>query len=434
MARILIAGGSLGGLLAANMLLRDGHQVQVLEKARGSLDGRGAGLVTHAALLAGLTRAGVAVDASLGVTVQSRLLLDAQGHAVGGLAMPQLLTSWSRLYILLLGAFPADRYHQGVAVTAVEQSHDGVRVHTDSGKVFEAELLIASDGIRSVVRGQLAPTTLPEYAGYIAWRGVCDEALLSQHTLTTCFEHFGFALPPGEQLIGYPVAGSGNASARGQRRYNFVWYRPADAATTLRELMTDADGEHYPLGIAPHKVSWRQIGAMRTAARQLLAPQFAEMIEKCAQPFLQPINDLLSQRLAFDRVALMGDAAFVARPHVGMGVTKAAEDALALSDCIRADGATAAALQRYEALRLGPGQAVTQHARQLGAYLQAQGNSQQGHNERPTAIRDAQAVLQQTAAYFSGRKDDPAAGQAAVPTRPPPAANGQASSHSRRQA
>ena len=49
MARNLLAGGSLGGLLAANMLLRDGHEVQVLEKATGSLDGRGAGIVTHAA-------------------------------------------------------------------------------------------------------------------------------------------------------------------------------------------------------------------------------------------------------------------------------------------------------------------------------------------------------------------------------------------------
>jgi 2-polyprenyl-6-methoxyphenol hydroxylase-like FAD-dependent oxidoreductase len=434
MARILIAGGSLGGLLAANMLLRDGHDVQLLEKARGSLDGRGAGIVTHAALLEGLTRAGVIVDTGLGVTVQSRVLLDAQGEAVGSLEKPQLLTSWSRLYSLLLGAFPAERYRQGVAVTAVDQTHDGVRVHTESGTVFEAELLIASDGIRSVVRRQLAPTATPEYAGYVAWRGVCDEALLSRHTLSTCFEHFGFALPMGEQLIGYPVAGSGNATARGQRRYNFVWYRPADAATTLRELMTDADGEHYPLGIAPHKVSWRQIAAMRQAARQLLAPQFAEMIEKCAQPFLQPINDLLSERLAFDRVALMGDAAFVARPHVGMGVTKAAEDAMALADCIRTQGATAAALQSYEALRLGACQAVTRHARTLGAYMQAQDNTAPGGNDRPTAIRDAQEVLQHTAAYFSGRKDAPAAGHLAAPTLPPPTPNGQAASHPRRQA
>ena len=56
MARILIAGGSLGGLLAANMLLRDGHEVQVFEQATRSLDGRGAGIVTHAALMRGPAR------------------------------------------------------------------------------------------------------------------------------------------------------------------------------------------------------------------------------------------------------------------------------------------------------------------------------------------------------------------------------------------
>ena len=104
MARILIAGGSLGGLLAANMLLRDGHDVQVIEKAAGSLDGRGAGIVTHAALGHGLVRAGVTVDATLGVHVASRVALDAGGAVVARLAMPQVLTSWSRLYALLSAA------------------------------------------------------------------------------------------------------------------------------------------------------------------------------------------------------------------------------------------------------------------------------------------------------------------------------------------
>jgi 2-polyprenyl-6-methoxyphenol hydroxylase-like FAD-dependent oxidoreductase len=393
MARILIVGGSLGGLLVANMLLRDGHDVQ----AHGSLDGRGAGIVTHAALNRGLVRAGVAVDDSLGVRVTSRVALNAEGEAVARLTIPQVLTSWSRLYALLFGAFPTERHRPGVLVTHVEQQVDGVRVHTASGEAFEGELLIASDGIRSAVRAQFAIEAVPQYAGYVAWRGVCDEALLSNATLSTVFEHFGFGLPASEQLIGYPVAGHGNSTAPGRRRYNFVWYRPAAEHGVLRELLTDADGEHYPFGIPPNKVSWRHLGAMRQAARHLLAPQFAEILEKTAQPFLQPIFDVMSSRMAFDRVALMGDAAFVARPHVGMGVTKAAQDAMALSDCLSKHGATPAGLRAFEKQRLAPGQAVVQRGRDLGAYLQAHGQAHGFTANRSAVVRHAEDVLRDTA-------------------------------------
>lgn len=397
MARILIAGGSLGGLLVANLLCRAGHNVQLLEKATGSLDGRGAGIVTHAALCEGLLRAGAKVDDSLGVPVQSRVVLDASGQISASLALPQVLTSWSRLYALLFEVLPRECYHPGMVVTRVEALAQGVRVHTESGHVFEGDVLIASDGLRSAVRAQLAPLAVPQYAGYFAWRGVCDEAVLSRHTLATMFEHFAFGLPEGEQMIGYPVAGPANATAPGRRRYNFVWYRPAAEATGLRQVLTDADGEFHPLGIPPHKVSWRQVAAMREAARQRLAPQFAELVEKTAQPFLQAIFDVASQRLAFDRVALMGDAAFVARPHVGKGVTKAAQDAMALADCIAAHGATPQALQAYEQQRLLPGQAVVQQARDMGAYLQ----SQTLGDGAPKPLRDVAAVLRDTAVDFA---------------------------------
>ena len=391
MARILVVGGSLGGLLAANVLLRDGHDVHVLEKAAASLDGRGAGIVTHTALMEGLTRAGVVVDATIGVRVESRVALDRDGETIARLPMPQVLTSWSRLYALLQAAFPAERLHAGVAVRGVDPDRDGVRVATESGATFEGDLLVASDGIRSAVRAQYLPTTLPHYAGYVAWRGVCDESVLSQRTLATAFEHFAFGLPKGEQLIGYPVAGPANATAPGRRRFNFVWYRAADETVVLPALMTDADGVHHPLGIAPSKVSPLHIAAMREAARDLLAPQFAEILENTVQPFLQPIHDVAASRLAFDRVALMGDAAFVARPHVGMGVTKAAEDALALSAAIEVHGATPAALLAYEAKRLPAGQGVVERGRKLGAYMQSQGRG------GSSVDRDAMTVLRETA-------------------------------------
>lgn len=351
MARILVAGGSLGGLLTANLLHRAGHDVVLLEKATGSLDGRGAGIVTHRPLVTALARCGITSDAPLGVAIERRVVLDREGKTADQARIPQVLTSWSRLYAILLAVFPAERYVQGAAVSQVRQSGEGVSVQCEDGRRFEAELLVASDGIRSAVRSVLAPEVKIQYAGYVAWRGVCDESVLSRRTLETVFETFGFGLPPDEQIIGYPVAGAGNSVARGQRRYNFVWYRPAADNGALQALMTDADGQYHPLGLPPHKVDWRNVAAVRQAAREKLAPQFAEILEKTAQPFLQPIYDLSSERIAFDRIALMGDAAFVARPHIGMGVTKAAEDAMAMADSIAAHGATPQALLAFEQLR-----------------------------------------------------------------------------------
>jgi 2-polyprenyl-6-methoxyphenol hydroxylase-like FAD-dependent oxidoreductase len=389
MTRIAVVGGSLGGLMAANMLHRAGHEVTVLEKARGSLDGRGAGIVTHRPLVEALARCGLPVDAPLGVSVEQRVVLDHDGSVASRCSIPQVLTSWSRLYALLLAAFPSGRYIQGASVVRIRQSADQVTLCCEDGRTFDAELVVASDGIRSAVRAQLAPEATARYAGYVAWRGVCDEAVLSQRTLASLFNTFGFCVAPGELILGYPVAGAGNSVAVGQRRYNYVWYRPTAGESGLHALMTDADGVCYAQGIPPQKVAWRQVAAVREAARTLLAPQFAEVLEKTAQPFLQPIYDCSSSAISFGRVALMGDAAFVARPHVGMGVTKAAEDAMALTELVALHGGTPEAVQAFQDRRLQPARAVVERGRALGDYMQAQGADTAGNMARTMMLETA---------------------------------------------
>jgi 2-polyprenyl-6-methoxyphenol hydroxylase-like FAD-dependent oxidoreductase len=103
------------------------------------------------------------------------------------------------------------------------------------------------------------------------------------------------------------------------------------------------------------------------------SPLLAEIVGRVPLPLLQAITDMESPRLVFGRVALMGDAAFVARPHVAAGTSKAALDAACLVDALDASGGDIdAALVRYNAERCAFGRAIVAHSRYLGAYIEAQ--------------------------------------------------------------
>ncbi|MGE7414439.1 FAD-dependent monooxygenase [Methylobacterium tarhaniae] len=369
--RAIIVGGSLGGLFAALLLRRSGWEVEVHERVAGDLSGRGAGIVTHPELFAVLARAGIArSEAEVGVAVSGRRVFAADGALAGERALPQVLTAWGHLHGLLHHALPAGAYRSGVSLVRVEEASDSVTAHFSDGSTARGDLLVGADGIGSTVRAQRLPEVAPLYAGYVAWRGLVDEADLTAETRAALCDHFSFSLPPGEQMLGYPVAGEGGAG----RRFNFVWYRPAAAGADLARLLTDIDGQAQPLSIAPNRIRPEVIAGMRSDARRLLAPPFAEVVERTTQPFLQAIQDLETPRMALGRrIAILGDAAFVARPHVGMGVTKAAGDADALARALAANPHDLpAALAEFEAARLAFGRAVVRRARELGAYMQAQ--------------------------------------------------------------
>lgn len=373
--KAVVIGGSMAGLFAALLLRREGWRVDVYERIGAELAGRGAGIVTHRELFEVLARAGIDTEAAaVGVAVPGRRVIDRAGRIAGERTLHQVLTSWGHLYGLLKAAFPAENYHHGKTLVEVTEAADHVTARFSDGSAASGDLLIGADGLFSSVRSQLAANVRPGYAGYVAWRGLVDERDLSPRTRAELCDWFAFSLPPGEQMLGYPVAGANEEMRVGARRFNFVWYRPADADHGLADLLTDIDGVRQELSIPPTRIRPDVIAAMRRDAERLLAPQFAEVVRATAQPFIQSILDLETPRMVLGRrTVILGDAAFVARPHVGMGVTKAAGDAAALIDALRACPADlSAALGKFEATRLAFGAAVVRRARDLGAYMQAQ--------------------------------------------------------------
>jgi 2-polyprenyl-6-methoxyphenol hydroxylase-like FAD-dependent oxidoreductase len=365
--RAVIIGGSMSGLFAAAFLRRIGWDVDVFERSPVELVGRGAGITTHPELLEALEKSG-AGTCDLGIEVVKRITIDRDGQVIGERPLRQILTSWDRLQRLLRQTIDPAHYHLGLTFTRLEQDGDGVRVHFAEGRVEEADLLIGGDGIRSTVRAQVAPDVQPIYAGYYIWRGAPNEADLAADTISSIFPYFVFFLPERQQVIGYPICGFDNDLRPGRRRYNFIWYRVGDAEE-LRRMCVDEHGRQHEFSVPPPLIRKDLIAQMRADAETIMPPAFLDCLRNIAHPFFTPIYDFSAPVIVFGRVALVGDAASSARPHMGFGVAKAGGDAQALAHALHNQDDIDAALARYNMMRQPIGERIMLHGRRLGTHL-----------------------------------------------------------------
>lgn len=388
--RAVIIGGSMSGLFSAAFLRQIGWDVDVYERSPVELVGRGAGITTHPELLEALEASGAGTK-ELGVPVTKRMAIDRNGRVTEERHLPQILTSWDRLQRLLRETIDPAHYHLGWTFERVEQDERGVRVYFSGDRVEEADILVGGDGIRSSVRGQVAPELQPVYAGYYIWRGTPNEADLAPRTLKEIFPYFTFYLPPQQEIITYPIAGFDNDLRPGRRRYNFIWYRVADA-DQLREMNIDENGRQHEFSVPPPLIRKELIRQMQADAREIMPEVMLDCVMKMPQPFITPIYDFTAHRIVFGRVAMVGDAAANARPHMGFGVAKAGGDAQALARALRDHEDVDRALEAYNAERQPIGNAIVLHGRKLGTHM--------GVNLKTEEDRRMHALLQSDGAML----------------------------------
>jgi 2-polyprenyl-6-methoxyphenol hydroxylase-like FAD-dependent oxidoreductase len=319
-----------------------------------------------------MRRAGLDPDALTGVSVQTYIARARDGTIAFELARKSVTAAWAYIYRPLRDAFPAEHYHAGRTLAHVETSGETVTAHFTDGTREHGALLIGADGVQSAVRQQFAPDAQPRYAGYVAWRGVVEEPDIPPADCEQIFEHLNFCFAPSGFLLCIPIP-EDRADARGlrHRRCCYIWYRPA-TREELADLCTDATGKPHGLTIPPPLIRPELVRDVIETGTREFAPMIANIVTRTPQHLLQAMTDLETPRMAFGRVALLGDAAFVARPHAVAGVTKAALDANALADALAQHGTDIdAALAQYDASQRAFGSRLVEHARYLGASLEA---------------------------------------------------------------
>ena len=161
-----------------------------------------------------------------------------------------------------------------------------------------------------------------------------------------------------------------------------VWYRNYLAGDDLEDLLVDDYGTLREVSVPRGSLRPEHSAEARAVAAARLPGPIAEVVLAVDELFVQVVFDLEVPRMAFGRACLLGDAAFVVRPHAAAGTAKAAEDAWQLRDALAAHpDDPVAALAAWEPGRLELGRSLQARARAIGQRSQVDCNWRAGDRD-----------------------------------------------------
>jgi salicylate hydroxylase len=343
---VVIVGGGIGGLFAANALIAHGLPVSVYEQAP-NLGEVGAGVFLTPNSVRQLQRVG------LGPAVEKRGARVGTGsryfrHDGTAIAPVQVTDSsgWNAtfgmhradLVEMLAAALPAEAVHTGHRCSGFEQSGDVARVSFANGVIVEGDVVIAADGIHSELQRHVTPPSRPVFHGSVAYRGVLAHQRIPHWPTDSWLMWLG----KGKHFLTFPV--------RAGELINYVGFVPAD-----QEM----------------KESWSAPGDPDVLRREFAGwdPRIESLLSQVESTFRWALYDREPlPTWTQGRLTLLGDAAHPMLPHLGQGANQSIEDGMALATILaHANRNTApAALLAYENLRRERVAQVQRGARENG--------------------------------------------------------------------
>ena len=343
---VVIVGGGIGGLFTANALIAEGLHVTVHEQA-SALGEIGAGVFVTPNAVRHLERVGLGPAVERwgarvgpgsyyfrhdGTPIAPVQVTDASGwNAVFGMHRADFVN-------LLAAKLPDGVVHTGHRAVGFEQNGDTARVSFANGATAEGDVVVAADGIHSVLQSHVVPPSKPVFHGTISYRGL----VASERLLGWPMDRWLMWAGPSKHFLIFPV--------RHGTMVNYVGFVPTD------EEM---------------KESWSAPGdpAMLRRAFEGWDPRIGQVLAQVDRTFRWALYDREPlPTWSRGRLTLVGDAAHPMLPHLGQGANQSIEDGMALATILSQVDALGApaALLAYERLRRERVAEVQRGARQNG--------------------------------------------------------------------
>ena len=328
---IVIIGGGIGGLFAANALIAHGLSVAVYEQAL-AIGEIGAGLYVTPNAVRQLERVGLgpAVEKWGARVGAGSSYFRHDGRRIAPVQVTDA-TGWNACFgmhradfvELLAAHLPTGIVHTGHRAIGFEQSDDVARVRFENGATAEADVVVGADGIHSELRPYVFPPSKPVFHGTISYRGLVGRERLPDWPM----DRWQMWAGPSKHFLVFPV--------RHGTMVNYVGFVPADEE--MRE-------------------SWSAPGDPEVLRREFEGwdPRIGEVLEKVDQTFRWALYDREPlPTWTRGRLTLLGDAAHPMLPHLGQGANQSIEDGMALATILaKAESAAVpASLLAYERLR-----------------------------------------------------------------------------------
>lgn len=348
-------------------LRRLGHNVRIFERSPTPLlHDQGAGIVAGGDTQEFLNEYDLTETPSA-VPSKTRLYLDKEGNVINRESTLQHMTSWDLIYHICRANFDGVKsdyiktqnlaaaqeaggqgiYQYGRQVVGLASAGPKAKVsfrstidgeNKDEVRDELADFVVVAEGASSEIRAQLSPSSPRRtYAGYVAFRGTVPEADISHEAAEVFVEKFPFFHAKGIQILAYVIPGPSGTIEPGKRLVNWVWYwNVDDSSDEYRAIFTDKNGRRHRWTLPPGNNMAQDVWeTQKQRARDLLPPQFAELVLKTESPFVQAVADLEPPAdgkvwLLNGKALLVGDAVASFRPHTAASTSQAAFHALRL--------------------------------------------------------------------------------------------------------